>query len=53
MKDYKAECDKLRGELAEARKQLQQEREDRLRRQDQDREVRDRFKELLIDVLGR
>ena len=53
MKDWKAECDKLRGELAEVRRQLEQERNDRQRREDQDRQVRDRFKELLINVLGR
>jgi hypothetical protein len=53
MKDYKAECDKLRGELTEVRRMLEKEREERFRRQEQDREVRDKFKELLINVLGR
>lgn len=57
MKDWKAEYDKLRGELAEARRQLEQEERRRYEREERDREVQDKFKalfkELLIDVLGR
>lgn len=53
MKDYKAECDKLKGQLQELEKQLRYERDRRERREALDADIRDRFKELLIDVLGR
>ncbi len=56
MKDYKAECDKLKGQLQELEKQLRYERDRRERRERRealDADIRDRFKELLIDVLGR
>ena len=53
MKDWKAEYDKLRGELAEVRKQLQYERDERERKERRNEELRDKFKELLLDVLGR
>jgi hypothetical protein len=52
-KDWKAEYDRLLGEkkqLEEELRYLRQEREDRFRREEQ---ARDKFKELLIDVLGR
>jgi len=53
MKDWKAECDKLKGELASAQEQLRYLRlreEERMRQSDS---LRDKFKELLIEVLGR
>jgi hypothetical protein len=53
MKDYKAECDKLRGELTELRRQYEREIDWRMAREAREREVKDRFKELLLDVLGR
>lgn len=53
MKDWKAEYDKLKGELAEVRASLQYERDRNNRRQERDLELRDKFKELLIEVLGR
>ena len=53
MKDWKAEYDKLRGELAEVRKQLDYERQCRFERERRQDDLRDKFKELLIEVLGR
>jgi len=53
MKDYKAEYDKLKGQIQELEKSLRYERDINSRRADDDRAIRDRFKELLIDVLGR
>jgi hypothetical protein len=53
MKDWKAEYDKLKGQYEELRKEVQwlrQCQQDRLNRAD---ELRDNFKTLLIDVLGR
>jgi hypothetical protein len=52
-KDWKVEYDKLLGEkkqLEEQVKYLREERENRLRREE---ELRDKFKDLLIQVLGR
>ena len=53
MKDYKAECETLRGELKEVRSQLAYQRSVNERRQQADNDIRDKFKDLLIDVLGR
>lgn len=53
MKDWKAECDKLRGEMAELQRQNDYLRERVAWRERLDREARDKFKELLLDVLGR
>ena len=53
MKDWKAEFDKLRGELQEVRRQLDREQQQRRDREIRSEEIRDKFKELLIDVLGR
>lgn len=52
MKDWKAEYDKLRGENAELRKQLEYERNLREQNYYREREFRNNFKQLLIDVLG-
>lgn len=53
MKDWKAEYDKLRGELAEVREQLEYERTWREAHERRNEEMRNKFKELLLDVLGR
>jgi predicted nuclease with TOPRIM domain len=53
MKDWKAECDVLRGQIKELRDELKYEREQRERREWKADELRDKFKELLIEVLGR
>lgn len=53
MKDWKAEYDKLKGELEAVREQNRYYRlkeEERIRQADA---LRDKFKELLIEVLGR
>ena len=52
MKDWKAEYDKLRGELSAVRQDLERHRYREEERYRKDQDVRDRFKELLIDVLG-
>lgn len=52
MKDWKAEYDKLRGENAELRKQLDYERDQREKQWEREREFRNTFKQLLIDALG-
>jgi hypothetical protein len=53
MKDYKAECDVLRGRIKELEEALRYERLSREQREHADRAIRDKFKELLLDVLGR
>lgn len=53
MKDWKAEYDKLRGELAEVRKQLDYECRMREERYDRSERIQNAFKELLIEVLGK
>lgn len=53
MKDWKAECDKLRGELQEVRRVLRYEEDLRLQREIRNEELRNKFKELLIEVLGK
>lgn len=53
MKDWKAECDKLRGELAEVRRHLEYYRQADIQRRREQEDIRNRFKELLIDVLGK
>lgn len=53
MKDWKAEYDKLYGVIKELREQLQYERNNREQREWKANELRDKFKELLIEVLGR
>ena len=53
MKDWKAEYDKLRGQMAQLEKDLQWFRNQYEQRLDRDTETRDKFKELLLDVLGR
>jgi len=53
MKDWKSEYDKLRGENAELRKQLEYERRNREYREQSSENLRDKFKELLIEVLGK
>lgn len=51
-KDWKAECDKLRGELTEMRRQVERLERDRIDRWERDSQVSDKFKELLLEVLG-
>ena len=51
MKDWKAECEKLKGVIQELQSQITYERDLRRRREDEDRDIRNRLKELLIDVL--
>lgn len=51
MKDWKAEYDKLRGETAELRKQLDYERQNRERREVMAEEVRDNSKNCLLTFL--
>ena len=51
MKDWKAECEKLKGVIQELQSQVTYERDLRRRREDEDRDIRNRLKELLIDVL--
>lgn len=53
MKDWKAEYDKLQGELKEVRKSLDYYRDLEISRQLKYDELRDKFKELLIEVLGK
>lgn len=53
MKDWKAECALLRVEIKELRDQLRYERNNREERERRDEDVRNRFKDLLVDVLGR
>ena len=53
MKDWKAEYDKLQGETKEVRRQLDYYRDREAERQRRADELRDKFKELLIEVLGR
>jgi hypothetical protein len=52
MKDYKAECDKLRGMLQQAEaeiKRLEQREQEQYQRSERFRET---FKQLLLDTLG-
>ena len=53
MKDWKAECDELRGQVKELRQQVAMYRSQEERRFYEDKEVRNKFKELLIEVLGK
>jgi hypothetical protein len=53
MKDWKAECDRLRGVLQEREKTIQMLRSTEESRIIRAEELRDKFKELLIEVLGR
>lgn len=52
MKDWKAEYDKLRGEISELRKLLEYERAERRRREDHEDRFRNTFKQLLLDTLS-
>lgn len=52
-KDYKAECDELRGQIKELRALVERYRSNEEYRIHRDQDVRDKFKELLLDVLGR
>ena len=52
-KDWKAEYEKLKGQMEELRNQLTYERSWRENSQRRAEDTRDKFKELLIDVLGR
>lgn len=53
MKDWKAECDALRGELREVRAQLAYERSWREARQAADAEIRDKMQRMILDLLAR
>jgi len=53
MKDWKAECDILRGEIKSLKEQLKYERDRREQREYRADELRDKFKELIIEVLGK
>ena len=52
-KDYQVECAELRGRIKELSEQLAYERTQRDDRTRRDEGLRDKFKELLLDVLGR
>jgi hypothetical protein len=53
MKDWKAEYDKLKGQNQELQEQIRYLRLREESRQSQSDQLRDKFKELLIEVLGR
>lgn len=53
MKDYKAECDQLKGRIKQLEAALEYERNLREEREAKDREVKNQFKQLLINVLER
>lgn len=57
MKDYKAECDKLRGELVAVKRELEQMRDREQRRYEREEsrkeEMRRVFKDFMMDILGR
>jgi hypothetical protein len=53
VKDWKTECDVLRGRIKELERQLLAEQLRRADREERDRDLHDKFKELLIDVLGK
>lgn len=53
MKDWKAECDSLKGQIKELNRQLEYEIREREGRERRDRDFVDRFKDLLIDAIGR
>jgi hypothetical protein len=57
MKDYKAECDRLRGELKQVTDRLARIEESQQREEEREferkEEARKFFREFLLDVLGR
>lgn len=53
MKDWKAECEILKGQLKELREQLRYEQSINEHRYSEATEIRNKFKELLIEVLGK
>lgn len=52
-KDYQAECEKLRGQLQEVMRERDYLREWRREYEGRNERMRDNFKALLLDVLGR
>jgi len=52
-KDYQAECEKLKGQLHEVTRERDYLREWRNEHDRRSDNLRDKFKELLIEVLGR
>lgn len=52
-KDWKNEYEKLKVQVADLRAQLAYERRNREMRENKADELRDKFKELIIEVLGR
>lgn len=53
MKDWKSEYEKMKGRVIQLEKELEYAKERERQRSYRDSEVRDRFKELLLDVLGK
>ena len=52
-KDWRAECDKLKGVVDQLQKDLKWERDWNDRRREEDKNVSNKFKDLLIDILSK
>lgn len=53
MKDWKAECEILKGRMIELEKRMEYYRRIVESARDRDSQLRDKFKDLLVEVLGR